>query len=790
MLQPSRREFLALLAAATAAPLVSESETAVQAEGDGANTIPIVSRHKIVTSSPPNHIPNDVVVDALLLGNGDLLAAFAGGAHQLQFWITANDFWEMRGWGGPRPFGRIVLELPELENARYLVEQDLATASLSGTFTSQSKTVKMTSWVAATENLLIVEMEVEGGEMDGRLSFRFPDELGLGVNENKYWNYDQGADRRLTHPPNQETWWIDGLLSVRRTFHIDTDQATRVAMAARFLERTGTEGNIFRLQPGKRQVFVAALRSWFKTSKPLEVVRERVRQVDAAGLAMIRSEHEGWWIRYWNASLVEINEPSIERQYYRSHYNMGALSGDKEFPPCDYGICTSDDPVCAADYKINYNYQAGFLGLNVAGRLEQTEPYDAPGLAHLSQAEADAKAHFGHGGAYMSLGLGPKGMVAEHIWLGMKSQNAFYLVNTAERWYLTRDLAYARKVYPMVYAVARFWEADLRDDQGRYLVVNDAAHEDSDHDCINSCSGVAFVKMAMRLILDMSMELGLNHDQCDKWQHVLDRVGPIPIKDAGMLHSVFESPGVSLQDVYPKGILAGKEVIVLEEEGIDWSFECSVQTIPIYPAGEIGLDSEPKLLDAARNTVSLRSLSELSGKTWPGPKPRGIDGGAWFDANQGCLFFTAAVRVGHDPEVIWVNLREWSSNRVWPNGFRKGINDGIENYSTIPNAIQEMMLLSHENVIRVFRVWPRKTAPNARFINLWAYGAFRVSATLKGGEVTHILIESHKGRKCTIENPWPAREILLERNGLSERFRGERISVQTRPGETMRLTSA
>jgi hypothetical protein len=201
MLQPSRREFLALLAAATAAPLVSESETAVQAEGDGANTIPIVSRHKIVTSSPPNHIPNDVVVDALLLGNGDLLAAFAGGAHQLQFWITANDFWEMRGWGGPRPFGRIVLELPELENARYLVEQDLATASLSGTFTSQSKTVKMTSWVAATENLLIVEMEVEGGEMDGRLSFRFPDELGLGVNENKYWNYDQGADRRLTHLP-------------------------------------------------------------------------------------------------------------------------------------------------------------------------------------------------------------------------------------------------------------------------------------------------------------------------------------------------------------------------------------------------------------------------------------------------------------------------------------------------------------------------------------------------------------------------------------------------------------
>ena len=72
--------------------------------------------------------------------------------------------------------------------------------------------------------------------------------------------------------------------------------------------------------------------------------------------------------------------------------------------------------------------------------------------------------------------------------------------------------------------------------------------------------------------------------------------------------------GVSIQDVFPKGTLTGKPVIVLEEEGVDWSFGCSVQTIPIYPAGEIGLDSPAGLLKAATNTIWLRSLAESEGK--------------------------------------------------------------------------------------------------------------------------------------------------------------------------------
>lgn len=796
MFASTRREFLGQLAVATAAgsALSSSASTPLRPalgqheHGTSEHFVHVVSRHQVRTDSPPAHIPKATTPDAILLGNGSMLAAFAGTPDLPQFWLTLNDFWEMREWGGPRPLGRVILEMPSLRGGSYHSELDLATATVKSTFGTNGSTVIMTSWVAATERLLVVEFEVTGVGFEGRLSFRFPDELGLGVEKNEYWEYDQGGEPRGLHLPQQERSWVDEIVLAQRTYHINTQQPTRAALAARFLGRTGSEGNLFRLDPGVKQVFVAACESWFTRSNPLDCARDRVANFDLSQLDSLRASHHDWWDRYWSTSLVEINEPRVERQYYLSHYNMGSLSRDPDFPPCDYGICTSDDPVCAADYKLNYNYQTAFLGLNVAGHFDQTAPYDAPGLAHLPQACADAHRLLSHGGAYMSLGLGPKSMVAEHIWLGQKSQNAFYLVNMAERWYLTRQNEYGRKIYPLVREVVRFWEEDLRWTGDRYQLVNDSAQEESDHCCVNPSSGVALVRMAMRLALDISSEFNLDEDKRDKWRHILDRVGPIPVRDAGTLHSIFDSPGMSLQDVYPTGSLAGKPVIVFEEEGVDWSFECNVQASPIYPAGEIGLDSDPALLEAARNTVALRVLSETQGHSWPGMKPSGIEGGAWFDSNTGCLFFPAAVRVGYDPEEIWKNLVEWSTNRIWTNGFRRNINDGIENCSTVPNTLHEMMLLSHENVLRIFRVWPRKSVPSARFLNLWAHGGFQVSATLLGGEVSHLQIHSHLGRNCIVENPWAGSAVKLSRDGRTEeRLRGERLNIVTKAGEFITL---
>jgi hypothetical protein len=67
----------------------------------------------------------------------------------------------------------------------------------------------------------------------------------------------------------------------------------------------------------------------------------------------------------------------------------------------------------------------------------------------------------------------------------------------------------------------------------------------------------------------------------------------------------------------------------------------------------------------------------------------------------------------------------------------------------VPATINEMLMQSHEGVIRLFPCWDKKS--NASFENLRADGAFLVSAELKAGNVISLKIKSLMGRKCTVK---------------------------------------
>jgi len=113
---------------------------------------------------------------------------------------------------------------------------------------------------------------------------------------------------------------------------------------------------------------------------------------------------------------------------------------------------------------------------------------------------------------------------------------------------------------------------------------------------------------------------------------------------------------------------------------------------------------------------------------------------------------------------------------------------GIENVSGFL-AINEMLMQSHEGVIRFFPVWPKEQ--DARFGSLRAVGAFLVSAELTNGVVGAVKIRSEKGRACTVQNPWPGKNVQLVRNGkAAETATGARFTWGTAPGEILELQEA
>ncbi len=134
--------------------------------------VAVVAKHQSVFTEAPRGTPSNWAVDAPLLGNGDLLAALGGAGGEPEFWISTNDFWQFTHGlflGGPRPLARLALRFPELAGGAWQAEQDFATAVTTLRMTKGERVVRLRAWVAATENLLVVELDADGKPLGGRV---------------------------------------------------------------------------------------------------------------------------------------------------------------------------------------------------------------------------------------------------------------------------------------------------------------------------------------------------------------------------------------------------------------------------------------------------------------------------------------------------------------------------------------------------------------------------------------------------------------------------------------------
>jgi hypothetical protein len=134
-------------------------------------------------------------------------------------------------------------------------------------------------------------------------------------------------------------------------------------------------------------------------------------------------------------------------------------------------------------------------------------------------------------------------------------------------------------VYPFVRLVATFWENYLKYEDGRYVIYHDAIHEGTD-DLKNPLVSLGLVKLTMQTATDMSRLMGVDADKREKWLHIHEHISPYPLFERN-----------------------GKTMFRYTEVGTEWVDGNTLGIQHIYPAGQIGLDSDPELLAIARNVV-------------------------------------------------------------------------------------------------------------------------------------------------------------------------------------------
>ena len=449
-----------------------------------------------VFTEPPKNCPSDTAVDAPLLGNGYMGVCIGGGPENPTFWLAMNDFWRLKSQYGesqPRVFGNIALEFPELEGAIYRVEQKLDRAISTCTFSKDNVTLNMSVWVAATENVLVVEMWTDGMPLQAKMRLNVGEGGEIGTN-----------------------WMIRGF----------TENVDIPVKAACVVNQVGMEGSEFEItdRPVK---LVIALASSFKCDDPLE----KARSLCAQSPDKLWEAHCCWWSEYWAASSVAIDDPDIMRHYYLSNYVMACCSRNPDFPPSIFGTwITTDTPAWQGDYHLNYNHMAPYYGLYSSNHIETAAPYEAPILAFMDRGKWYAQEVHQCRGVLYPVGIGPLGIETtrnspykdphqkrDGLFYGQKSNAAYAVVNMAMRWRLTYDLDYARLVYPFVREVVDFWEDALTFEEGRYVIHGDSVHEGSGKD-FNSVVSLGLVRNAVETALDMSTELALDAERREKWQ--------------------------------------------------------------------------------------------------------------------------------------------------------------------------------------------------------------------------------------------------------------------------------
>lgn len=764
--------------------------------------------------------------------------------------------------GAPKPLGRLVFEVPAfapdadaqgagsatdgfaagtVQDADVEITQDFESATTQAIYRKGDTELCMESYVAAEENTLIVTV-CASTDLELQAHFYFPDEVGRGcdvlVDSNGTGRGSASDDMFIGMVGGRAVQVCEsrgGVLYGSRSYAEQVDTTTQLCFAAGMLGKMipdeapggpcaelsakaralpGTQDFLpedrslcWTLSAGKKETIIISLRSRAKTSRPLEYAYSRTAWMSHGDLISIRQMHLSWWQAFWATSEITLDDPVIEQRYYLSLYMMGSLSRDPEYPPNILGICTHDRMAWNGNYKINYNHQTPYLGLMVAGHFAQSDPHDAPYLDLLTLAQEMSKRLLHHDGAYYPLGLGPHGCVSEALLLHMKSPAVHGALNMLQRYFLTEDEAYARRVYPFLKSVATFWEQDLVERDGIYHVVGDGMHERVSRqvreeglpeDPVNTLGYLRTFFAQLPLIAE---RLQMDAEKVSQWRHIAMHLAPFPV---GTIREITDNPtlwaeaDVPLTELIPEEML---DVPVYYDEGRGgkWSLHFPGNVMQIYPAGAIGLGSEEEEKRIAYHTVQIHALMEdaLAARKVDGKEtmaaaedlqaqdPHFHKSGAWNATNLGCLFFPAAARIGYDPDCIWKELKDVILHRGLPNGYLKGNPHGIEQLNTVPCTIHEMMLQSHEGVLRIFPVWPREHHPNASFSALRAYGAMEVSATLTGGEVESVQVRSKQGHMVKLINPWSGQKVRVtfEYTGKSEVLCGEMLQIPVHVGE-------
>ena len=710
----------------------------VQAEDVALDARTVVSRHVGIYTTPPSTVGTlDPAIkayrtpDGLLMGNGDIAVAVGGTWTDQTFYLSKGDLsHSARGLGG------LTIAFPGVagDHAGYRQEQDIYRSEVHSTLPLQRTTVHMRSWTADAANVLVTEIRTaDGSALDLEL---------------KLWSHSRGMRTQAGNSDGiiWSTREMNGVMgTAKQPFRSSVAIATRVLGETPICATDGKNSSTAKVTvpAGKILRVITVVAGGYEVDDHVAKAQAMAAALTDRRIEELQADHLAWWERFWSRSCIILNDEPLERFYCGALYTLGCASREGHVAPGLAGPWHLDGPICWSNkYTLDYNFEAVWWGVYACNHPELAAPYYDVILGLLPAGRQLAQEH------------GTKGVlfgVNAHAWKGfadtrtlnMKGNASLAALNFLMHYQYTRDEGFLlEKAWPLLKELAVFWEDNLVwDTAGSRWVVNDSGAREGQKDT-NAITDLSFVRRIFGFLLEFSSQLEgkrsggeiirITEAQKEKWRSYLEKLSPYPTMDLG-------------------GKPIFKEAENRQRMSLGGAGDNSDVLMHVFPAETISFGSDPAVLAAARNTVA--ALCPEEGKA------------SWFQANSFPKIYTQAVRSGHPAEKIIANWKRLLAG-TQPYDDRGDHVQLRNNLTIVPpvhafesvgaiEAINSMLLQSHDQTIRVFPAWvPGK---DAAFKDLRAYGAFLVSSVYRQGAVSHIDLTSEVGGECRVWNPWPGK---------------------------------
>lgn len=686
------------------------------------------------------------------LGNGDFGVHLGGTLHSLKYYLGKNGFHAGNDVAAGRYNQHILnLAILTLEAASgtesgdaYRVTQDIRNSEIRTECTMAGARVTTRAFLSPDSNLLVLEMATPAGR-------DVPVHAVLSVIGNAYVARGAGTSGPMawvTKEPNAEgaPFYVKGAVVaqvVGSRAVASSDQSARSQLA-------------FTLPASGAKVTLVVQAEHSKNSpSPLAAVQDSIRSLDARRIARIESENRAWWRKFWLKSYVELGDPELQRYWYNHLHLVGscARSGLGVGPgnaPGHWGPWNrADDMMWFSNLGMNYNAQNPYYGTFAANHVDLVDPYIetvryytentgrkrvlnrwvSPEIAARMPANCRGVENEG---SFTSHGTSCGGGRYPEEDCCMATNAVFGILPIVWKWKYGQDRQFlADTCYPLLRAVTDFYDDYIGQPvNGRYE-VHGSVHEGADWFARNDMFSLGAIRFLYREAIAASLVLGRDADRRTHWQDILDRMSEYPLQ-AWENTVTFRPDSVHdiMQALHYRG--GARNTGVMFTTTFD----------------NISHDSLPAYRIATCRTLDKGDM--FHPQRWCG----------WQNGNDFGMMFVMAVRAGYRPDRVIRAIKAWKPEANGVVSQKEG--GGIET-AGIVEAINNMLLQSHDGVIRIFPNWDRTL--DARFRRLRAVGAFLVEARYRASDrtVDAVRVFSEKGNPCLIQSPFEGAPIRVTR---------------------------